>query len=87
MSEKTPSPILEAPPDSNQLTEYDRAHLVTYLQLLDADAAGADWQATAKLVLSLDPVTNLKTAKRTYDAHLARAYWMTSVGYRQLLNR
>lgn len=30
------------------------AHLVTYLQIIDADAAGAGWQATATTVLHVD---------------------------------
>ncbi len=32
---------------------------------------------TAQLVLSLDPAADLDRAQLVYDAHLARARWMT----------
>ena len=76
---------MDIPKASNQLTDFDRAHLVTYLRLLDADAAGADWWATATEVLRVDPMTDRKVGQRTYEAYLARARWMTNVGYRLLL--
>lgn len=76
---------MDVPPDSEQLTDYDHAHLVTYLRVLDADAAGADWWATATDVLRVDPNIDREVAQRIYDAHLARARWMTRVGYRLLL--
>lgn len=38
---------------------------------------GADWQTTARLVLSFDLEADLKAARAVYDAHLALARWMT----------
>lgn len=76
---------MNIPPASDQLTDFDRAHLVTYLRLLDADAAGADWWATATEVLHVDPKVDPKAAQRVYEAYLARARWMTNIGYRFLL--
>jgi len=73
------------PPESDQLTAYDRAHLPTYLKLLDADAMNVDWKLTARSVLSLNPDADIEMARRVYDAHLARARWMTRAGYRELL--
>jgi Uncharacterized conserved protein (DUF2285) len=73
------------PPDGDELTAYDRAHYAAYLRLLDAHAMGVDWKETARSVLSLDPADDVATARRVYDAHLARARWMTQAGYRQLL--
>jgi hypothetical protein len=73
------------PPESDQLTAYDRTHLPAYLKLLDADAMNVDWKLTARSVLSLDPDADIEMARRVYDAHLARARWMTQAGYRQLL--
>jgi hypothetical protein len=58
---------------------------VTYLRLLDADAAGADWREVAKLVLHIDPERDPERARRTWTSHLARAKWMRDSGYRQLL--
>jgi hypothetical protein len=77
--------LASAPPGGDALTEYDRAHLVTYLKLLDAEAMSVDWQATARNVLALDPEVDVEEAQRVYAAHLARARWMTRVGFRQFL--
>jgi hypothetical protein len=85
MSQSAKTTAGPVPPDTDQLTAYDQAHLVTYLRLLDADAAGADWQTTARLVLSLNPAADLDGARLVYDAHLARARWMTRAGYHLLL--
>src|SRR5262245_66106398 len=77
--------LLEVPPQCDQVTEYDQAHLVTYLKLLDAHAAGTDWMATVRIVLAIDPDADHKLARRMYESHLERAQWMTRVGYRDLL--
>ena len=36
------APVMDEPLKSDQLTDYDRLHLITYLRLLDAAQAGAD---------------------------------------------
>ncbi len=84
MPGRSPTPV-SVPANDDTLTSYDRSHFVTYLKLLDADAMGADWKETARTVLCLDPDTDPDAARRAYDAHLARARWMTQAGYRQLL--
>ena len=81
-----PAIVAAAPPDSDQLTDYDRAHLATYLKLLDADQMQVDWKVTARTVLALDTELDSEAARRVYDAHLARARWMTMTGYRLLLS-
>lgn len=73
-----------APADST-LTEYDEEHVITYLRLLDADAAKADWREVARIVLHIDPDREPERARRAFDSHLARARWMTEHGYRHLL--
>ena len=85
MAVHSPAPINAIPPTGDTITSYDRAHFVTYLQLLDAHAMCVDWKETARTVLSLDPDADVETAERSYDAHLARARWMTHTGYRRLL--
>lgn len=35
-------PVADCPPESSTITDYDKQHLVTYLRLLDADAAAVD---------------------------------------------
>ena len=86
MPDRSRAAVASAPPTSDTLTAYDRAHLVTYLRLLDADAMNADWKATTRDVLSVDPDADVEAARRIYAAHLARARWMTRTGYRQLLD-
>ena len=71
---------------ADRVTAYDEAHFVTYLRLLDAEAAGADWREVARVVLHRDPDADPVTAQRCWEDHLARAQWMTRAGYRHLLD-
>lgn len=79
--------VADLAPTDPALTPYDEEHMVTYLRLLDAEADNADWSEVARLVLHIDPVAEPDRARRAFDSHLARAKWMTSHGYRQLLRR
>ena len=72
-------------PDAQQLTTYDEGHLADYLHLLDADADGADWRESAGAVFGIDVTAEPDRAKTMHDTHLARARWMTEVGYAHLL--
>ena len=78
-------PITDYPPPSEHLTDYDRRHLKTYARLLDAAAEHANWEEVAEVVLGLDPSTDPDRSRRVHAAHLARARWMTRVGYRDLI--
>lgn len=75
----------ERAPESALLTAYDERHLIDYLRLLDADADGADWREAAALIFNLDVAAEPDRAKAMHDSHLARARWMTEVGYSRLL--
>ena len=77
--------VADAGPTGQALTRYDEEHLITYLRLLDADAAGADWRKVAKIVLYIDPDREPDRARYAFESHLARAKWMTEHGYRHLL--
>ena len=77
--------ISDVVPNDTMLTAYDRQHLVTYMRLLDADKAGANWREVAKLVLGIDPGKEPQRAHRAYQSHLDRAKWMSEHGYRDLL--
>jgi hypothetical protein len=79
--------FLDAPPDAPTVTDYDRSHAVLYLRLLDAEAAGADWKEVVALLFGLDPLTAPERARRVHAAHLARARWMSTRGYQELLRR
>ena len=72
-------------PDLSTLTHYDESHLVDYLQLLDADDEGADWREIAVVLFELDPVAEPQRAQTMHASHLARARWMTEIGYAHLL--
>lgn len=76
--------LRDTPIHDQEVTPYDRAHLQTYVRLLDAAAAHADWREAAALVLGLDVEAAPDRARRIHDVHLARARWMASTGYRRL---
>ncbi len=76
--------LADEPPHADHVTEYDKEHAKTYLRLLDAAATGSDWREVASVVLGLDPAHDAEHARRVHDAHLARARWMTTTGYREL---
>ena len=78
-------PMDDLAPTATVLTSYDERHLVTYLRLLDAEAAGADWREVAETVLKVDPAKESERAHRMWESHLRRARWMTEHGYRFLL--
>jgi T6SS, Transcription factor, DNA binding domain len=75
----------DRPPLTERVNAYDERHFVTYLRLLDADAEGADWREVVMVIFGLDPSREPERAKIVHDSHLARARWMTEVGYRHLL--
>ena len=77
--------IADEAPWSEDLTDYDLAHLIVYLRLLDARADQADWREVARVVLGRDPAQDEILARRCWETHLARAEWMTTTGYKDLL--
>lgn len=77
--------FLDEPPDSALLTPYDREHMKLYLRLLDAATDGADWREAVHVLFGLDPACDPERARRVHDTHLARARWMTTHGYRELV--
>jgi len=81
-----PQSFLDEPPQGPALTAYDREHMKLYLRLLDAATDGACWQEAAAVLFGLDADREPERAKRVHDAHLARARWMSEVGYRLLLD-
>jgi hypothetical protein len=83
----TKTEFQDRPPNSDRLTAYDESHLITYIRLLDADAEGADWREAVEIIFGLDPARDPERARIVHESHLARARWMTTAGYRQLLRR
>lgn len=74
-------------PTGPQLTAYDESHLTAYLRLLDSDDEGIDWRVSATRILGIDAAAEPDRAQAMYDSHLARARWMTEIGYAHLLGR
>lgn len=74
-------------PELPAITPYDEAHLTDYLRLLDADADGADWREAVAIIFGIDPAREPERAEQMHTTHLARARWMTEVGYAHLLAR
>jgi len=79
------SQFADRAPEVSQLTAYDESHLTDYLRLLAADDDGADWRVTSAAILGVDATVEPQRAKTMHDTHLARARWMTEVGYAHLL--
>lgn len=73
-------------PWADGLTAYDEAHLALYLRILDAHAAGASLEGIARNILGIDPEEDAERARNTAFSHLRRAQWMSTHGYRYLLN-
>lgn len=67
------------------ITEYDERHFITYLRLLDAATQNVPWRKVVRDVLRRDPSRQVGRVKRCWESHLARARWMSELGYRQLL--
>lgn len=79
--------MLDEPPQSASMTDYDRAHIKLYMRLLDAEADGADWAEAVEILFGINPDREPERAYRIHQSHLARARWMTEHGYRDLLHQ
>lgn len=66
-----------------EITPYDKAHLATYLRLLDADTSGVPEETICSQILQLDGDPD--RSWRILADHLKRAKWMTTDGYKLLL--
>jgi hypothetical protein len=77
MSTNSLDPV--APP-GNAVLDYDRRHLLTYAELLDAADAGIDWRAGSLAILGVDPEAHAEHARCCWDSHLARARWIVGDG-------
>ncbi len=85
MKNTTLPDIEEFPPESETVTAYDRRCFKLYIMLLDADASGEDWFGAYTRIFKIAHIENREHSYQHYQAHLKRAKWMTTTGYRQLL--
>jgi hypothetical protein len=83
-----PAPnVADTAPIDEAITLHDERHYVTYLRLLDAEKDGADWTEAAQIVLHRDPETEADRTRCCWESHLARAHWMTRIGYRRIIEK
>lgn len=81
----TNPPIADEVPWAETITEYDEAHYMVYLRLLDAKADGASMDEMARIVLGINPAQEPQRANKAVASHLCRAKWMSERGYRRLV--
>lgn len=79
--------LSDTPPQSEAVTDYDRAQLKLYARLLDAEADGAALSEIVQKLFGIDPGREPDRARRVHESHLSRAHWMTENGYRALLSQ
>ncbi|MBM3526407.1 MAG: DUF2285 domain-containing protein [Alphaproteobacteria bacterium] len=73
----SPLPFVRDLPWSDRLTDDDRAHLVTYLRILDAQAVNASTEDIARFILELDPQRDPEMARTAVERFARRAAWLT----------
>ena len=71
-------------PWSDRVTAYDRAHNEIYLRLIDAAFDGASHHDMSRIVLGIDPKKEPERAGVALASHLARAFWMMRIGWKQM---
>ena len=77
--------VADLAPSGPTLIKYDEDHAVTYVRMLDAETASADWRDVSRILLHIDPDREPDRARRAYETHLARTRWLSHEGYRLLL--
>ncbi|MFT5331018.1 MAG: hypothetical protein ACI9KA_002116 [Parasphingorhabdus sp.] len=73
-------PVTPLAPDASDVTDYDRAHFLTYARLLDAADENTDWRENAHAILRCHRTADDEAVRRCWDSHLARARWIIGEG-------
>ncbi len=81
---KMPSGLRPLAPSDDVITKYDRMHFQQYVKLLDALAAGKDFDEMCECILKIDPTKDRAKAHRTLESHIKRARWISDKGFRQI---
>lgn len=76
--------ILDEPPQSASITDYDRRHFKLLMRLADAEDDGASWEEAVRAVLGIDVDRDPNRARHIHHTHLMRARWLIKNGYDQL---
>jgi hypothetical protein len=75
------SDLAQLMPDDG-ITNYDRAHFVTYARILDAVRFDRPWKLAAEEILGLDVCEDEVSALCIWTAHVDRAEWIIGDGLR-----
>lgn len=86
MTKNRMAPLADEVPWSTKLTEYDEAHFLVYLRLLDARSKGASDEDMVQIIIESDPDKKGENAVQSMRSHLERARWMTEEGYSGLFD-
>jgi len=86
MTKNRMAPLADDVPWSTKLTEYDEAHFLVYLRLLDARSKCASDEEMVRIIVESDPDKKGESALRSMRSHLERARWMTEEGYSGLFD-
>jgi hypothetical protein len=85
MTDQINQRLVDTPPESDTITEYDRAQLKLYARLLDAEADCATLSEIAHHLFGIDFDDEPERARHVHNSHLVRAHWVAEHGYRELL--
>ena len=77
--------LADEPPESENITPYDRSHLATYLSLLYAAGEGQSDEEISRNILEIDAAYEPDRARKMLRSHLGRARWLAQSGYKLLL--
>lgn len=80
MSQVNHARILDEPPQSASITDYDREHFKLLMRLADAEDDGAPWQEAVRIILGIDAESDPDRARHIHESHLARARWLIENG-------
>jgi hypothetical protein len=69
----------------DQITDYDRAHFLTYARILDAVNSDQAWHQAASKILILDVAGDEANAYRIWSAHVDRAEWIVGEGLKLIV--
>ncbi|GMN13042.1 MULTISPECIES: DUF2285 domain-containing protein [Alphaproteobacteria] len=87
MTDQINQKLVDTPPESDTITEYDRAQLKLYARLLDAEADGAALSEITHHLFGIEVDDEPERARHVHDSHLVRAHWVAQHGYHELLTK
>lgn len=78
--------VLKVAPALDQITEYDRCHLLTYARLMAVDRNGQDHYETPEDILDIPLDCDPDLWLECLMSHFDRAHWIFSRGFRSVID-